>query len=115
MKQPTLTVLPSLLSEFPEVRGLRFEGLHSDPVHRADPDPVRYSSDLPRFIPCTNAECDGKGYYMKSIISKLASRRETSYLGDWSCDTCSNALRFSLKLTYHQETVKNEGDDATGT
>ena len=96
------------------MRGLRFEGRHYSPVHRAEPELVRHSSDLPRFIPCTNADCDGRGYYMKSIISKLASRRESSYSGDWSCDACGNALRFSLNLTYHEPSRENESDEVTG-
>ena len=62
VRKPPVRVLPSLLTEFPEVRSLRFEGEHFSRIGGDERQRIRYVDDLPRFIPCYNPDCKGPGY-----------------------------------------------------
>jgi len=112
--KPSLTVLPSLLSEYPEDRGLRLVGHHLSRLDGNQQCRVCYTRDVPRFIPCSNSNCKGRGYFMGTIIAKLVKERETRYKGDWVCDGCQNSLQFALSLTYRQESAEDSDSEATG-
>ena len=115
MGKPSFTVLPSLLSEYPEVGGLRLEGHHLSRIGGDRQRRIHYTRDLPRFIPCSNADCESRGYFMGAIIAKLVREHETFYEGDWVCDGCWNSLQFTLSLTYRQESADDSDSEATGT
>ena len=112
--QHSFEVLENLIAEYPEIASLRLEGVQH---HGLEPDreqPVHYLNNAPRWIPCSNPECTGPGYYMASILAKLTKEHATAYDGDWVCDKCSNAFRFSLKLTYTDEANESFPMSAVG-
>jgi hypothetical protein len=50
---------------------------------------------------------------MGSIVNRLIKERETTYEGNWICDGCWNAIRFTLFLTYNENSVANCDDKAS--
>ncbi len=113
IRKPAIRVLPSLLTEFPEVRSLRLEGEHFSRIGGNERHRVCYINDLPRLMPCSNPDCKGAGYHMASFLTKLTTERATFYEGEWVCDGCWNAVRFSLSLTYLDDSVERRVSGAT--
>ena len=102
-----MKLVSSRIAEHPEVVSLQLEGTQLSRLDAAHQNRVRYMHELPRWIPCSNPECRGRGYYMGSIMTKLVEQRAAAYKGDWVCDGCWNVFRFTLELTYADNAEEN--------
>ena len=76
------------------------------------------NSEVYFVLDCLNRECTASGFNLKSIISGAIHNYETEISGEVRCDgqeapdhpeqSCSGSLKYTIKITYRQETLKNQ-------